>query len=43
MKGEILGQMNYNQEMNQAIGSSKPTVKKSAATNDAKKKWMRRI
>lgn len=43
MKGEILGQLDYNQEMNQNIGSSKPAVKKPAATNDAKKKWMRRI
>jgi hypothetical protein len=42
MKGELLGQMDYNQEMNQAIGS-KPAVKKATAITDAKKKWMRRI
>ena len=42
MKGELLGQMDYNQEMSQNIGT-KPVVKKATATTDAKKKWMRRI
>jgi hypothetical protein len=44
MKGEILGQADYNQEMSQAIGGgAKPAAKKATATTEAKKKWMRRI